>query len=143
MLKETKFPFFKVERAILWGTLFKTFNYFLFWGTNIIFACTLYTRPNTNAQIYLQCTVGENIIATIKMRNNLCNPLKMVIFPILRQQYWTFLYCPVKLSLLILFASFLMASFLKLSLFQLSRQRQLSLFLTLKGDSDKITVTFR
>ena len=29
-------------------------------------------------------TVGENIIATIKMRNNFCYPLKMVIFPILR-----------------------------------------------------------
>ena len=29
-------------------------------------------------------TVGENIIATIKMRNNLCYPLKLVNFPILR-----------------------------------------------------------
>ena len=29
-------------------------------------------------------TVGENIIATIKMRNNFCYPLKMVIFPTLR-----------------------------------------------------------
>ena len=38
-------------------------------------------------------TVGENIIATIKMRNIFCYPLKMVIFPILRKQYWTFLYC--------------------------------------------------
>ena len=27
-------------------------------------------------------TVGENIIATIKMRNNFCSSLKMVIFPI-------------------------------------------------------------
>ena len=36
---------------------------------------------------YIYCihyTVGENIIATIKMRNNLCYPLKMVNFPILR-----------------------------------------------------------
>ena len=41
------------------------------------------------------------------------------------------------------FASFFMASFLKLSHFQLSQQRQLSLFLALKGDSEKITVTFR
>ena len=41
------------------------------------------------------------------------------------------------------FASFLMALSPKLSLFQLSRQRQLSLFLALKGDSEKITVTFR
>ena len=29
-------------------------------------------------------TVGENIIATIKKRNNFWYPLKMVIFPILR-----------------------------------------------------------
>ena len=29
-------------------------------------------------------TVGENIIATIKIRNNFCYPFKMVIFPILR-----------------------------------------------------------
>ena len=27
------------------------------------------------------CTVGENIITTIKMRNDFCFPLKMVIFP--------------------------------------------------------------
>ena len=39
-------------------------------------------------------TVGENIIATIKMQNNFCYPFKMVIFPILLSQYWTFLYCP-------------------------------------------------
>ena len=73
-------------------------------------------------------------------------------FQLLRQQYWTFLYWfLVKLSLLILFTSFFvsvlcfffMTLFLKLSLFQLSRQRQLSLFFALKGDSDKITVTFR
>jgi hypothetical protein len=38
-------------------------------------------------------TVGENIIATIKMRNNCCYPLKMAIFQILREQYRTFLYC--------------------------------------------------
>ena len=34
--------------------------------------------------VFVDCTVGENIIATIKMRNNFCYPLKMVIFPILR-----------------------------------------------------------
>ena len=27
-------------------------------------------------------TVDDNIIATIKMRNNFCYPLKIVIFPI-------------------------------------------------------------
>ena len=30
--------------------------------------------------------IRENIIATIKMRNNFCYPLEMVIFPILREQ---------------------------------------------------------
>ena len=34
--------------------------------------------PNPNG------TVDENIIATIKIRNNFCYPLEMVIFPILR-----------------------------------------------------------
>ena len=38
-------------------------------------------------------TVDENIIATIKMRNNFCYLLKMKNFPILQYQYWTFLYC--------------------------------------------------
>ena len=42
------------------------------------------------------CTVGK-IIATIKRRNNFCFPLKMVIFPILRKQYWTFLYLVIAL----------------------------------------------
>ena len=32
-------------------------------------------------------TVDENIIATIKMRNNFCYPLEMVIFPILLSQF--------------------------------------------------------
>ena len=32
----------------------------------------------------IQYTVDENIIATIKMRNNFCYSLKMVKFPILR-----------------------------------------------------------
>ena len=40
----------------------------------------------------LKDTVGENIIATIKMRNNFCYLLKMLIFPILLSQYWTFLF---------------------------------------------------
>jgi hypothetical protein len=38
-------------------------------------------------------TVGENIIATIKMQNNFHYPLKIVVFPIWQLQYWTFLYC--------------------------------------------------
>ena len=42
--------------------------------------------------IFAYFTVGENIIATINMRNNFCYPLKIAIFPILREQYWTFLY---------------------------------------------------
>ena len=35
-------------------------------------------------------TVDENIIATIKMRNNFCYPLKMVIFQILLQFLYEF-----------------------------------------------------
>ena len=40
--------------------------------------------PDKNAKIPLKGTVGENITATIKMRNNFWYPLKMDIFPILR-----------------------------------------------------------
>ena len=36
--------------------------------------------------------VGGNIIATTKIRNNY-GAIQSIIFPILRQQYWTFLYC--------------------------------------------------
>ena len=38
-------------------------------------------------------TFGENIIATTKIRNNY-GAIQSFIFPILRWQYWTFLYCP-------------------------------------------------
>ena len=41
----------------------------------------LYTYKSIYKPIY-PSTVDENIIATIKMRNNFCYPLKMVIFPI-------------------------------------------------------------
>ena len=41
------------------------------------------TDSPTNTIFINSLTVGENIIATIKMRNNFCYPLKMVIFPIL------------------------------------------------------------
>ena len=42
-----------------------------------------------------ECTyiVDENIIATIKMRKKFCYPFKIVIFPILQEQYWTYFYC--------------------------------------------------
>ena len=36
--------------------------------------------------------VGKNIIAIIKMRKIVWYSLKMVIFPILRFKYWSFLY---------------------------------------------------
>ena len=36
---------------------------------------------NQSVELFHQTsTVGENIIATIKMRNNFCYPFKMVIF---------------------------------------------------------------
>ena len=34
-----------------------------------------------------RATFGENIIATIKMRNNFCNPLKMVFFQYCDSKY--------------------------------------------------------
>ena len=52
--------------------------------------------------------VCENIIATTKIRNNY-DAIQSFKLPILRQQYWTFLLLLVKLSLLILFASFLVS----------------------------------
>ena len=39
---------------------------------------------NCVSHYLLSYTVDKNIIANIKMRNNFCNPLKIVIFPILR-----------------------------------------------------------
>ena len=110
-------------------------------------------------------TVDENIIATIKMGNNFCYPLKMVIFLLKLKRYRKILYLNFsiaphlvialptlrqKLSLLInLFASILyqfcrlVHGFFSvllpiyLSLFQLLRQQQLSLFYALKGVSYK------
>ena len=53
-----------------------------------------------SSEIIRTYTVGENIIITIKMRNNFYYPLKMVIFPIFRFcmsfEDWymlSFLYC--------------------------------------------------
>ena len=50
---------------------------------------------------------------------------------------------PLSILLCISSLLFFMALSLKLSLFHLSQQRQFSLFLALKGDSEKITLTFR
>ena len=52
----------------------------------LILSLTCTVAPGSN-------TVDENIIATIKIRNNFCYLLEMVILPILLSQYWTFLYC--------------------------------------------------
>ena len=64
-----------------------------------------------NIEFVLLQIIWENIIATIKMRNNLGYPLKSVIFLILRLQYWIILYCSQsswqKLSLLISLLQFL------------------------------------
>ena len=102
----------------------------------------------TQQNIY---TVGENIIATIKMRDNFCHPLTMVIFPILRQrqQYWIFLYCSpftyrspnfaiAKVVALNLFASiFVCVCRLVHGFFSVLLPIQLSLFFALKGVSEK------
>ena len=79
--------------------------------------------------MYKVYTVGENIIATTKIRNNY-GAIKFL-----------FSIALVKLPLLILFASFFV-SFLCF-FFYGSLSLKLSLFLALKGDSEKITVTFR
>ena len=91
-------------------------------------------------QSFSSSTVSENIIATIKMRNNFCHTLKMVIFSIAPCKVITLnpLCILFGISLLIFF----MASFLKLSLFQY-RDSCRSFLKALKGDSDKRTVTFR
>ena len=54
----------------------------------------------------------ENIIATTKIRNNY-GAIQSFIFPILQQQYWTFLYCPLHPFLYQFFVSFLKALSLK------------------------------
>ena len=90
---------------------------------------------------WIKCiyTVGENIIATNKIRNNYA-AIKSLIFSNIALAILDFyLLLLVKLSLLILFASFLVSAFASL-LMVLSLK--LSIFLALKGNSEKITVTF-
>jgi hypothetical protein len=50
------------------------------------YTCTMMgMKATTSVELNIQPgTVGENIIANIKIRNNICYPLKTVIFPILR-----------------------------------------------------------
>ena len=82
---------------------------------------------------YLLLTVGENIIATTK--NNYCS-IQSFKCPIL-----DFSLLPlVKLSLLILFASFYVSV---LCFFLIALSPTLLLFLAIKGDSENITITFR
>ena len=38
-------------------------------------------------------TVDENIIGALKMQNNFWRSVNLFTFPMLRQQYWTFLFC--------------------------------------------------
>ena len=75
------------------------------------------------------CTVGENIIATTKIRNNYCaiQSFKFRILPL------------VNVSLLIIFASFFYQFFTS---FLMALSLKLSLFHALKGDSEKITNYF-
>ena len=47
---------------------------------------------NSCVRFYLLCTVSENIIDTTKMRNDFWYYFRMFIFPMLRKQYWTFIY---------------------------------------------------
>ena len=66
MFKEKSLVFFQVYVHTNGGKSIKYFIYFSF-----ILICLL-------------CTVGENIIATIKIQNNFCYPLKNGIFSILQ-----------------------------------------------------------
>ena len=59
-------------------------------NTYTIYVTKSSTCTTTSATV---STINKNIFASIKMQNNFCYSLKMVIFPILRQQYQTFLYC--------------------------------------------------
>ena len=92
--------------------------YFAFLGAPIIFLLTL-------------CTVGENIIATIKIRNNFCYPLKLVIFPILQYFPLCILFC---ISSLLFFYR---------SLSKVVALPTIAIVVALKFDSEKITITLR
>ena len=90
-------------------------------------------------------TVGENIIATTKIRNNY-GAIQSFIFAIAILVFSLLLL--VKLSLLILFASILVSVSYLFSYVFLSKVIALPTIaiakvVALKSDSDKITVTFR
>ena len=57
---------------------------FLIVLTANFFAGQEHNKKVIRVTLSLHNTIDENIIATIKMQNNFCYPLKMVIFPILR-----------------------------------------------------------
>ena len=70
----------------------------MFWKCTVPRGCDVTEKvslKNSVCKVHtsLISTVDENIIATIKMRNNFCYLSKMVIIPILLSQYWNFLYC--------------------------------------------------
>ena len=65
----------RIEKSYF-PTVSKTAS-FIFSNFVLNYFCSIYS-------VLVLCTVGENIIATIKMRNNFWYPLKMVIFPLLR-----------------------------------------------------------
>ena len=79
------------QMNILFSLLFKLNKIDIIIATlGYVTECKISTSYNTcMSEIY---TVGENIIATTKIRNNYV-ALQSFIFPLLRQQYWTFLYC--------------------------------------------------
>ena len=113
----------------------------------------LYSFQQNNPIIVLLIAynVGENIIATTPKYELIIVPSNHSNFQYCDSNIELFSIAPCKVITLnplciffgISYLLFFMVSFLQLSLFQLSRQRQLSLFLALKGDSDKINVTFR
>ena len=84
-------------------------------------------------------TVSENIIATSKIRNNY-GAIQSLIFPPILDFSLLLL---VKLSLLIPFASFLVSFLCFFFDGFLSKIIAMAIVVALKGDSYKITITFR
>ena len=112
----------------MWTNLSKTRNIkFDYQYINLVLCSDIDDIGYHSNILYNTFTVGENIIATTKIRNNPIIQVSNIPIAILDFSLLPLL----KLSPFFVSASFLMALFLKLSL-----------FLTLKGDSEKITLTF-
>ena len=148
MIKNNNLKFYNFRPVMVFlGTVSVSIHLIMFFLDpsyyNVMLFIRQISRNLSNYLSYFLSTVGENIIATTKIRNNY-GAIQSFIFPIFSIASCKVITLnPFCILFGIIFFFFFMAFFLKLSLFQLTRQRQLELFLALKGDSDEITVTFR